>query len=374
LTYLWNFLSISFAARQSFDWCGWADWQAWAMAMAEGAVGNASTAPTFALEVVLPDTVQLPPNTTLSAFAVRGAEEEDGLYIFVASLNADKIPDLPTLLLSLELPASLLPAALAGLQLHEFRIGASQLPSMLMLLVLCPLRPLSCLIIFARNADSKSSIFDVSLSELSRQNGSSPVPLLKWDDGEVYPMRDMVTSAGLAALKPNISAFEAMQTKSLLPQPFRGTAVAGAGGGVRLSVEVATPCALVVRLTRKQLNGDEPAFLPSLATDDEQGTVSAGNRASLNGSEWNRAPPPDPDVPPSPPAPLTPPSVRGYKNVLFIVVDDLRPEIGAYGHHYMKTPHLDKLASEGTVYTRAYVQYSFCAPSRNSFMCAYSCH
>ena len=72
------------------------------MAMAEGAVGNASTAPTFALEVVLPDTVQLPPNTTLSAFAVRGAEEEDGLYIFVASLNADKIRDLPTLPLSLE--------------------------------------------------------------------------------------------------------------------------------------------------------------------------------------------------------------------------------------------------------------------------------
>ena len=81
----------------------------------------------------------------------------------------------------------------------------------------------------------------------------------------------------------------------------------------------------------------------------------------------------DPDVAPSPPAPLTPPSPQGYKNVLFIVVDDLRPEISAYGHHYMKTPHLDKLASEGTVYTRAYVQYSFCGPSRNSFMCA-SCY
>ena len=113
------------------------------------AIGNARTAPTFAVEVVLPDTVKLPPNTTLSAFAVRGAEEEDGLYVFVASLNADKIPDLPTLLLSLELPASLLPAALAGLQLHEFRIGASQLPSMLMLRVLCSLRPQSCLIICA---------------------------------------------------------------------------------------------------------------------------------------------------------------------------------------------------------------------------------
>ena len=68
----------------------------------------------------------------------------------------------------------------------------------------------------------------------------------------------------------------------------------------------------------------------------------------------NRQLPPDPDVPPAPPAPLTPAPPQGYKNVLFVVVDDLRAEIGAYGHHYMKTPHLDKLASEGTVYTRAY--------------------
>jgi len=115
---------------------------------------------------------------------------------------------------------------------------------------------------------------------------------------------------------------------------------------------------------RAAAGGHEPS-LPSLATDHEHGTLAAAASESPNG---NRAPPPDPDVAPSPPAPLTPPSPQGYKNVLFIVVDDLRPEISAYGHHYMKTPHLDKLASEGTVYTRAYVQYSFCAPSRNSFM------
>jgi len=117
------------------------------------------------------------------------------------------------------------------------------------------------------------------------------VPLLKWDDGEVYAMRDMATSAGLAALKPNISAFEAMQTKSLLPQHFRGS-VRAAGelnGGVRLSVEVATPCALVVHLTRKQLNGGghEPS-LPSLATDDEHGTLAAVPRSPPMGTERRR--------------------------------------------------------------------------------------
>lgn len=56
------------------------------------------------------------------------------------------------------------------------------------------------------------------------------------------------------------------------------------------------------------------------------------------------------------------------KNVLFIMADDMRPNIAAYGHSFMKTPNLDKLASEATLFQRAYVQYSFCAPSRNSFM------
>ena len=79
-------------------------------------------------------------------------------------------------------------------------------------------------------------------------------------------------------------------------------------------------------------------------------------------------PPPSPEPSPSPPAPLPPAPKGGYKNVLFIPVDDLRPEVGAYGHAYMKTPHLDQLAAEGTIFTRAYVQYSFCGPSRNSFM------
>jgi hypothetical protein len=101
---------------------------------------------------------------------------------------------------------------------------------------------------YCGNADANSSIFDVALAELSRQNGSSPLPLLRWDDGEVYSMHAMATSAGLIALKPNISTFEAMQTRSLLPQPFRGTVVASASGGVWLSVEVATPCALVVAI------------------------------------------------------------------------------------------------------------------------------
>ncbi len=52
-------------------------------------------------------------------------------------------------------------------------------------------------------------------------------------------------------------------------------------------------------------------------------------------------------------------------DVLFIAVDDLRPNIAAFGPKFMHTPHLDKLASEGVLFERAYVQYSYCAPSRN---------
>jgi iduronate 2-sulfatase len=55
-------------------------------------------------------------------------------------------------------------------------------------------------------------------------------------------------------------------------------------------------------------------------------------------------------------------------NVLFIAVDDLRPEIGAYGNPHIRTPHMDRLARSGVTFTRAYVQQAVCNPSRASLM------
>ncbi len=55
-------------------------------------------------------------------------------------------------------------------------------------------------------------------------------------------------------------------------------------------------------------------------------------------------------------------------NLLFVVSDDLRPEIGAYTNGRAYTPNLDRLASEGTIFKRAYCQAPICAPSRTSFM------
>jgi len=55
-------------------------------------------------------------------------------------------------------------------------------------------------------------------------------------------------------------------------------------------------------------------------------------------------------------------------NVLFIVSDDLRPELGCYGNSIIKSPNIDKLASMGLVFERAYCQQAVCSPSRTSVM------
>lgn len=55
-------------------------------------------------------------------------------------------------------------------------------------------------------------------------------------------------------------------------------------------------------------------------------------------------------------------------NVLFIAIDDLRPELSCYGNTAIKTPNFDRLAKRGMVFNRAYCQQSICAPSRASIM------
>jgi iduronate 2-sulfatase len=55
-------------------------------------------------------------------------------------------------------------------------------------------------------------------------------------------------------------------------------------------------------------------------------------------------------------------------NVLFIAADDLRNDLGCYGHPQVKTPHLDRLAKRGLVFNKAYCQQAVCNPSRASIM------
>ena len=55
-------------------------------------------------------------------------------------------------------------------------------------------------------------------------------------------------------------------------------------------------------------------------------------------------------------------------NVLFIAVDDLRPELGIYGNRVVKSPNIDQLAREGSFFSRHYVQVPTCGASRYSLM------
>ena len=55
-------------------------------------------------------------------------------------------------------------------------------------------------------------------------------------------------------------------------------------------------------------------------------------------------------------------------NVLFLVVDDLRPQLGCYGRRQMVTPHIDALASRGVLFRRAYCQVPVCGATRASLL------
>ncbi len=55
-------------------------------------------------------------------------------------------------------------------------------------------------------------------------------------------------------------------------------------------------------------------------------------------------------------------------NILFVAIDDLRPELGCYGSPIAVTPTMDSLAAGGLMFNRAYCQQAICRPSRASLM------
>jgi N-acetylgalactosamine-6-sulfatase len=62
-------------------------------------------------------------------------------------------------------------------------------------------------------------------------------------------------------------------------------------------------------------------------------------------------------------------AVAEKPNVVFILVDDLGwGDLGCYGNRQIRTPNLDRMAEEGTMFTQFYVNSSVCSPSRTAFL------
>jgi iduronate 2-sulfatase len=62
------------------------------------------------------------------------------------------------------------------------------------------------------------------------------------------------------------------------------------------------------------------------------------------------------------------PPAGARPNILFIAVDDLRPQLGCYGYEQMITPNIDTLAKRGMLFERAYCQAATCRASRLSLL------
>lgn len=56
------------------------------------------------------------------------------------------------------------------------------------------------------------------------------------------------------------------------------------------------------------------------------------------------------------------------KNVIMIIIDDMRPEVMSYGASGTITPNFDALGQQSTVFRKAYAQQAICGPSRSSFL------
>ena len=61
-------------------------------------------------------------------------------------------------------------------------------------------------------------------------------------------------------------------------------------------------------------------------------------------------------------------STSAKKNILFLMIDDLRPELSVYGQNQISSPNIDALAKSGVTFNRAYCNVPVCGASRASIL------
>ncbi len=159
---------------------------------------------------------------------------------------------------------------------------------------------------------------------------------------------------------------------------MRGAQTSGGHAGVANASSCCSLCtadATCAAFTYKVKGGHASCIFHPAAVPTQPGDCTS---AAVRGPHPPSPPPPSPpSPPPAPPAPAPPappspkPSAKPQaeqRNVLHVIVDDLRPQLGAYGRHDMHTPHVDALAAKSMVFDRAYVQVALCGPTRTSFL------
>src|SRR5687768_16512256 len=81
-----------------------------------------------------------------------------------------------------------------------------------------------------------------------------------------------------------------------------------------------------------------------------------------------------PAVVSAPPAEQAP-AVPLRPNIVFVLMDDHRwDDLGATGHPFAKTPHIDRIAREGVKFNNAFVTTPLCSPSRASYLTGQYAH